>query len=176
MFDDVALRRPDDTAASSSSTARKAPWSPASEFEGGNMGHRPAIKGGYFPVPPVDSQQRPARRDAVDHGRDGPRGREAPPRGGAAASTSSASSFGTLVKTRRQHADLQVLRAQRRAQLRQDGDLHAEADLRRQRLGHARPPVDLEGRQAAVRRHRLCRPVGDRRSTTSAASSSTPRR
>jgi glutamine synthetase len=33
--------------------------------------------------------------------------------------------------------------------LRQDGHLHAEADLRRQRLGHARAPVDLEGRQAA---------------------------
>ena len=30
--------------------------------------------------------------------------------------------------------------------------LHAEADLWRQRLGHARPPVDLEGRQAALRR------------------------
>ena len=26
-------------------------------FEGGNMGHRPAVKGGYFPVPPVDSLQ-----------------------------------------------------------------------------------------------------------------------
>jgi len=25
------------------------------EYEGGNMGHRPRAKGGYFPVPPVDS-------------------------------------------------------------------------------------------------------------------------
>jgi glutamine synthetase len=27
------------------------------EFEGGNMGHRPRVKGGYFPVPPVDAGQ-----------------------------------------------------------------------------------------------------------------------
>src|SRR3981189_370036 len=30
-------------------------WSSAEKFEGGNMGHRPPVKGGYFPVPPVDS-------------------------------------------------------------------------------------------------------------------------
>jgi glutamine synthetase len=28
-----------------------------SEYEAGNMGHRPRTKGGYFPVPPVDSGQ-----------------------------------------------------------------------------------------------------------------------
>ncbi len=27
------------------------------EYEAGNLGHRPAVKGGYFPVPPVDSAQ-----------------------------------------------------------------------------------------------------------------------
>jgi glutamine synthetase len=27
------------------------------KYEGGNMGHRPNVKGGYFPVPPVDSTQ-----------------------------------------------------------------------------------------------------------------------
>ncbi|KMS64492.1 hypothetical protein BVRB_019730, partial [Beta vulgaris subsp. vulgaris] len=32
---------------------------------------------------------------------------------------------------------------------------------RRQRLGHARAPVDLEGRQAGVRRQQIRRPVGD---------------
>ena len=35
----------------------EASWSSADKFEGGNMGHRPGIKGGYFPVPPVDSLQ-----------------------------------------------------------------------------------------------------------------------
>ncbi len=31
------------------------PYNTAREFENGNIGHRPAIKGGYFPVPPVDA-------------------------------------------------------------------------------------------------------------------------
>ncbi|WOI52746.1 type I glutamate--ammonia ligase [Parvularcula sp. LCG005] len=33
------------------------PYNMGREFEGGNMGHRPRTKGGYFPVPPVDSEQ-----------------------------------------------------------------------------------------------------------------------
>jgi len=35
----------------------EASWSTGEKIEGGNMGHRPAVKGGYFPVPPVDSLQ-----------------------------------------------------------------------------------------------------------------------
>jgi glutamine synthetase len=31
------------------------PYNSGSMLEGGNTGHRPGIKGGYFPVPPVDS-------------------------------------------------------------------------------------------------------------------------
>ena len=37
--------------------SEEAPWSSGLEFEGGNTGHRPTVKGGYFPVPPVDSFQ-----------------------------------------------------------------------------------------------------------------------
>jgi len=37
--------------------SEEAAWSSEEAFEGGNIGHRPGIKGGYFPVPPVDSFQ-----------------------------------------------------------------------------------------------------------------------
>ena len=37
--------------------SEEAAWSSSEKFEGGNMGHRPGVKGGYFPVPPVDSLQ-----------------------------------------------------------------------------------------------------------------------
>src|SRR3954454_6115489 len=32
-------------------------WATDKKIEGGNSGHRPTVKGGYFPVPPVDSFQ-----------------------------------------------------------------------------------------------------------------------
>ena len=32
-------------------------WNSKKEYENGNTGHRPGIKGGYFPVPPVDALQ-----------------------------------------------------------------------------------------------------------------------
>jgi len=37
--------------------SEEASWSTGQKFESGNTGHRPAVKGGYFPVPPVDSFQ-----------------------------------------------------------------------------------------------------------------------
>ena len=37
--------------------SEEAEWNSERVFEGGNIGHRPGIKGGYFPVPPVDSLQ-----------------------------------------------------------------------------------------------------------------------
>lgn len=35
--------------------SEEAAWQSGDSFEGGNTGHRPKVKGGYFPVPPVDS-------------------------------------------------------------------------------------------------------------------------
>ncbi|MDH5692565.1 MAG: glutamate--ammonia ligase [Gammaproteobacteria bacterium] len=35
--------------------SHEADWNSEKVFPDGNMGHRPSVKGGYFPVPPVDS-------------------------------------------------------------------------------------------------------------------------
>jgi glutamine synthetase len=35
--------------------SEEATWNSEKVFEDGNIGHRPSVKGGYFPVPPVDS-------------------------------------------------------------------------------------------------------------------------
>jgi len=54
VFDDVKWH--DDISGSGFTiNSEEAAWSSSSSIDGGNMGHRPRVKGGYFPVPPVDS-------------------------------------------------------------------------------------------------------------------------
>ena len=55
----------------------------------------------------------------------------------------------------RQDDDVQVHHQERRGQAQQDRHLHAQAALRRQRLGHAHAHFAVEGGQAAVCRQRL---------------------
>ena len=54
VFDDVKWNV-DISGASYEINSEEAAWSSNAKFDGGNIGHRPRVKGGYFPVPPVDS-------------------------------------------------------------------------------------------------------------------------
>lgn len=54
VFDSVTWKT-DMSGSSVKIHSEEAAWSSDEKYEGGNMGHRPAVKGGYFPVPPVDS-------------------------------------------------------------------------------------------------------------------------
>ncbi len=54
VFDDVKWNS-DMSGSMYSVHSEEAAWTSSAEFEGGNIGHRPGVKGGYFPVPPVDS-------------------------------------------------------------------------------------------------------------------------
>jgi len=54
IFDDVKWKS-DMSGSSVEINAEEAAWASNKKIGGGNMGHRPFVKGGYFPVPPVDS-------------------------------------------------------------------------------------------------------------------------
>ena len=120
-----------------------------------------ADQGRLFPGAAGRRPLRSARRDALGDGRYGASGGKAPSRGGALTARAGLPVFHPG-RHRRQYADLQIRGAQRRPAIRQDRDLHAQADQGRQRLGHACAPIPVEGRQHAVRRQPLCRSVGNR--------------
>ena len=54
VFDDIKWHS-DMSGAGYSINSEEAAWASSHSFDDGNIGHRPGIKGGYFPVPPVDS-------------------------------------------------------------------------------------------------------------------------
>ena len=56
IFDDVRWNS-DMGSCSYKIDSEEAGWNSEKAYEDGNIGHRPGVKGGYFPVPPVDSLQ-----------------------------------------------------------------------------------------------------------------------
>jgi glutamine synthetase len=56
IFDDVR-HHVSMNASSYSVDTEEGSWNSGEQYAGGNLCHRPTVKGGYFPVPPVDSSQ-----------------------------------------------------------------------------------------------------------------------
>ena len=56
VFDDIKWQN-EMSSTSYSIDSDESAWNSNKGFEEGNIGHRPGVKGGYFPVPPVDSLQ-----------------------------------------------------------------------------------------------------------------------
>ncbi|GLP97593.1 glutamate--ammonia ligase [Paraferrimonas sedimenticola] len=56
LFDDVKYKT-DMSGSMYKIDSEEACWNSDKDYEDGNMGHRPGVKGGYFPVSPVDSSQ-----------------------------------------------------------------------------------------------------------------------
>jgi len=54
VFDDIKWHA-DMSGAGYTINSEEAAWASSHNFDDGNIGHRPGVKGGYFPVPPVDS-------------------------------------------------------------------------------------------------------------------------
>jgi glutamine synthetase len=54
IFDDIKYKA-DMSGAMYQIESEEAAWMTSHNTEGGNLGHKPGVKGGYFPVPPVDS-------------------------------------------------------------------------------------------------------------------------
>ena len=94
-----------------------------------NLGYRPRYKEGYFPVPPTDHYQdlRSEMVMTMHELRAG--GRVPPPRSGDRRPDRNRPEVRLAGAVGRPHDALQVHRQECRQPVRQDGDLHAEADL-----------------------------------------------
>lgn len=125
VFDDVKWHS-DMSGAGYAIASDEAAWSSNHHYDDGNTGHRPGVKGGYFPVPPVDSLHdiRAAMCGAMEqmglsievhHHEVG---------------TAGQCEIGVSLTPwwpSRRSTDHEVLRAQRRTRLRQDGHVYAQA-------------------------------------------------
>ena len=137
-------------------------WNTGRVEEGGNRGYKTPLQGRLLPRPAGRPLRRPARRDVPRARRRRPRGRAQPPRGrhrrpgrrSTTASTRCCTPADDMMKFKYVVKNVAWERGQ-------DRHLHAEAALRRQRLGHA---------HATSR----CGRTASRCSTTSSATAACP--
>ncbi len=100
------------------------PQSSLKDYPEGNMGHRPAVKGGYFPVPPVDGDS-DLRAEMLSTMGEMGLPIEKHHHEVAQSQHELGFKFGTLTKMADQMQIYKYLRPQCRAQLWQDGHVHA---------------------------------------------------
>ena len=157
--------------------AEEGVWNSGRNGGSPNLGHRPRHKEGYFPVPPVDRLQDVRSKIMLALIEAGVPVEVQHHEVATAGQAEIDFKFGTAGADRRPADGLQVRGQERLPQPGLHGHVHAQAAVRRQRLGHARAPVTLEGR---LRRSSTTRTATRcsrrRRGTTSAASSPTRRR
>ena len=125
-------------------------WNSGAEQDGKNLGYKPRYKEGYFPLPPMDQYQDLRSRDGPEPGEGRHQDRGAPPRGRHGGAGRDRHALRHAAEDRGQRAEVQVRRQEHRVEGRQDGDVHAEAALPGQRLGHAHAPDPVEGRREPV--------------------------
>jgi glutamine synthetase len=104
--------------------SEEAAWSSAEKFDGGNTGHRPTVKGGYFPVPPVDSLH-DIRAAMCLAGRDRHSCRSASSRSGDCRPVRNRHPLQHTGKACRLDASPEICDSQRGAPVRQDRHFHA---------------------------------------------------
>jgi len=152
-------------------------WNSGRQVEGGNLGHRPGVKGGYFPVPPVDTYQDLRYRDVPGDGRDGPQGRGAPRRGRDRRARPKINvSANSLVKKADEVQILKYAIHNVAASYGKTATFMPKPLVGDNGNGMHVNQSPVEGRQKPVRRRQVRRQSPNSPSTTSAASSSTRRR
>ena len=163
LFDDVRYNSAEGGSSFYSVDTIEAAWNTGRIEEGGNLAYKIQEKEGYFPVAPNDTAQDIRSEMLLHHGSAGHPHGEAPPRGGHRGPTRARHEIRRADPGGRQRDDVQVRRAQRSQEIRQDRHVHAQAGLQRQRQRYARAPEPLEGRTAPVlRRRHLRQPFADR--------------
>ena len=161
VFDDVRYGQ-DVNSASYFDRFGRGHWNMAAD-EGPNLGHKLRPKEGYFPVPPTDTLQDLRSEMALVMQQIGMTVECHHHEVATAGQCEIDMKFDTLVAMADKLIKYKYVVKNVARRARQDRDLHAQAPVRRQRLRHARPSVDLGRRQPALRRRRrLRRPHPDR--------------
>ena len=129
--------------------------------EGPNLGYKPRPQGRVFPGAPHGQVPGPAHRDGARSGEARHRDRGPAPRGGHRRPGRDRHEIPPARADGGPADVVQIRSEERRLPQQPHGDVHAQAPVRRQRLGHAHPLQHLEGRQAAVCRRQVCRALPD---------------